>query len=33
MSVEIQVAYYITVEDAIGELQVVLVFLEHQFRL
>ena len=33
MSVEIQVAYYIGVEGAIGKLQIVLVFLEHQFRL
>ena len=33
MSVEIQVAYYISVERAIGKLQIVLVFLEHQFRL
>ena len=33
MSVEIQVAYYITVEGPIGKLQILLVFLEHQFRL
>ena len=33
MSVEIQVAYYITIEGPIGKLQMLLVFLEHQFRL
>ena len=33
MSVEIEVVYYITVEGPIGKLQMLLVFLEHQFRL
>ena len=31
MSVEIQLAYYISVERVIGKPQIVLVFLEHQF--
>ena len=33
MSVDFQVAYYISVEGIIGKLQVFLVFLEHQFQL
>ena len=33
MSVEVQVAYYTSVEGTIEKLQIVLVFLEHQFRL
>ena len=33
MSVEVQVVYYISVKYAVGKLQMLLVFLEHQIRL
>ena len=33
MLVEIQVAHYINIEGATGKLQIVLLFLQHQFRL
>ena len=31
ISVEVQVAYYISVEGAVGKLQMLLIFLMHQF--
>ena len=33
MSVEVRVVYYYSVEGDIGKLQMLLVFLENQFRL